>query len=102
MMAAFALPIPNALVESLDYDPETGKLFWKITRRNGFCGKEAWHRNKGPHGYIRVVFLKKHYLAHRIAWTKIHGAIPSGMEIDHKNGDRYDNRIANLRLANVK
>nr|WP_175479900.1 HNH endonuclease signature motif containing protein [Paracoccus homiensis] len=34
--------------------------------------------------------------AHRVAWAVIHGRWPNG-EIDHINGDRSDNRLANLR-----
>jgi hypothetical protein len=29
----------------------------------------------------------------------VHGAIDAGVEVDHKNGLRADNRIKNLRLA---
>lgn len=39
-----------------------------------------------------------HYAAHRLAWVYVHGIIPSNM-IDHINGDKDDNRIANLREA---
>lgn len=36
---------------------------------------------------------------HRFVWETNHGVIPIGMEIDHINGDRQDNRIENLRLV---
>ena len=36
--------------------------------------------------------------AHRLAWLYVHGVWPPH-EVDHINGDRSDNRIANLRLA---
>lgn len=37
-------------------------------------------------------------LAHRIVWEAFKGPIPNGLEINHKNSIRSDNRIANLEL----
>lgn len=37
--------------------------------------------------------------AHRVVWFIHNGIIPEGMEIDHINRDRLDNRIENLRLV---
>ena len=50
-------------------------------------------------GYVKVdVKGKKHYL-HRLLWEEVNGPIAEGMQIDHINGDRADNRLDNLRLA---
>lgn len=38
-------------------------------------------------------------LAHRLVWRVTHGPIPHGMTINHKNGDKSDNRPENLELA---
>ena len=38
-------------------------------------------------------------LEHRVLWIYFNGNIPSKMEIDHKDGNRLNNNLANLRLA---
>ena len=70
------------------YDPETGALTVNKT------GRIASGRNR--HGYILVQHKGTKFYAHRIAWLLSTGEWPSG-QIDHINGDRSDNRRANLR-----
>jgi hypothetical protein len=49
-------------------------------------------------GYFKIWVDYKRYPAHRLAWLYVHGQFPAG-DIDHKNHNRADCRIANLRLA---
>lgn len=49
-------------------------------------------------GYQVVSVGGKRYLAHRLAWFYVHGEWPDG-HIDHKDGDRLNNAISNLRIA---
>ena len=87
----------------LDYDPGTGVFRWKHRPdhpqkwNTKFVGRIAGTRIKG-HLAITVQFPGKYY-AHRLAWLHYYGKWPQD-EVDHINGVRDDNRIANLRAAN--
>ena len=50
-------------------------------------------------GYLQIQINRKIYRAHRLVWLMLNGPIPVGMEMDHINGIKDDNRIENLRLA---
>lgn len=50
-------------------------------------------------GYLVVSFNNRLCRVHRIIWEMHNGPIIDGMEIDHIDGDRKNNRIENLRLV---
>lgn len=52
--------------------------------------------NLNGNGYVYIKISGKSYRAHRLAWLYVNGSLPSN-PIDHINGIRHDNRIANLR-----
>lgn len=87
------------LRELLHYDPETGVFTWIASPRKSIAaGAEAGCVPKpGRKGkYIVITIDKSHHYAHRLAWLYVTGGWPTN-NIDHKNGDRFDNRFANLR-----
>lgn len=102
---------PEVLRQLLRYDPETGDIFW-MPRDAGFYSHpnrdslaKRWNAqfagraaliHVGEHGYRYGAVLGRKVKAHRAAWALHFGAWPRGV-IDHINGDRIDNRIANLR-----
>lgn len=51
------------------------------------------------YGYRQIKFKGSLELEHRLIWQIFNGPIPEGVEIDHINRVRTDNRIENLRLA---
>ena len=90
------------LLEALDYEPETGKFRWRHRADRSrywntrYAGKVTGCIGSGD--YLRIRFNGRLYAAHRFAWLYQTGEWPRH-EIDHVNGDRRDNRFANLREA---
>ncbi len=82
----------------VSYDPLTGLFVWIVAyRKPAFTGRAATHA--APNGYLRIKIGGRQMSAARLAYTLAVGPIPEGLEIDHINRIKDDNRIANLRLV---
>ena len=84
------------LRELLHYDPETGVFRWVARGHNTTSGTVAGYLHKK--GYQMIAIDGRQYRAHRLAWLYVHGFWPSD-QIDHIDGIRHNNHIANLRQA---
>lgn len=86
----------SRLRELLSYDPETGIFTWRVSRGKAIAGGAAGVLD--TNGYIRITVDGVLHSAHRLAWLHVTGNWPD-TQIDHRNLDRSDNRIDNLRHA---
>lgn len=98
-----AKPLPDQefLRDVLDYNADTGFLFWKDTeevRRTParVVGAQAFQA-KTAKGYYRGGLFGRNVMAHRVVWKWHHGTEPP--EIDHIDGNPSNNKIDNLRAA---
>lgn len=87
----------SRLREVASYTADTGVFIW-VSPASNRVKRGAVAGSKKSHGYIAINIDGKLYYAHRLAWMYVFVVMP-GLPIDHIDGDRHNNRIANLRLA---
>lgn len=81
------------------YEPSTGSLINRTDRGARAKAGEVAGNYGRKDGYVQVGFRGKSYGVHRIIWEMVNGPIPPGLDIDHINGVRNDNRLPNLRIV---
>ena len=84
---------------------------WRVAARRGnrwrgktqtiHCKQRRAEHTAGGYLQVRVTIdgVRIHALAHRLVWKHFRGEIPEGMQINHINGNKKDNRIENLEVV---
>jgi hypothetical protein len=92
--------VAHRATELLRYEPTTGLLYWKASPNNRkVSGSIAGTLTNN--GYLRVGIDGRQHSAHRLIWLLVHGEWPPAC-INHINGVKDDNRIANLEMITIQ
>lgn len=108
-MATKTLPDREYVCECLDYSPDRGIFQWRIRPAHHFSSARECARwntryagtfagSARTDGYLAIYINRSRFMAHRLAWLLAYGE-PVPLIIDHIDGHEWNNRIANLRLA---
>lgn len=94
------LPTQDELKTWLSYESRTGIFRWikNPLRGRRLIGNMAGTIRKRGYVFIKITGYGQ-LAAHRLAWIYCYGSLPAGMEIDHIDGNPFNNAIKNLRLA---
>lgn len=86
-------------LELFRYDYETGVLYWRWRVNNSVPKTLEAGRQRKSSGYLDVKVHGRLYLVHRIVMLMCYGFYGEGLEVDHINHIRNDNRLCNLRFV---
>lgn len=81
--------------ELFTLDEDTGDLYWKVQQGKARIGVKVGR--VAFNGYVTTSYKGKKMYAHRVVFLMVHGYLPKA--IDHIDGDKTNNRPANLRAA---
>jgi len=102
--------IADELRAMFDFDASAGVLVWRVRPVEHFADVRAWKIGNARYagtvagsinslGYRQIQIDGQKLAAHRLIWIYTNGPIPDGLQVDHINGVRSDNRLENLRLV---
>ena len=76
---------------------------WGLIKYKGKYLKGGLTYRNGVPKYIIIQLYKiGSFMAHKLVYECFYGLIPDGIQIDHINTIRFDNRISNLRAVTPK
>lgn len=81
------------------YDRETGVLYWRWRVSNRIPKTLEAGAQRNSDGYLSVQVHERRYLVHRIVMLMCYGFCGEGLDVDHINHVRNDNRLCNLRFV---
>lgn len=88
-------------IDGVIYSPDTGEWWRRVPPSQRHPDRKEHLRLIGgsrSKGYLEVWFHGRPYLAHRLAFLFVTGALPS-KNVDHRDGNPRNNAWANLREA---
>jgi len=102
-----------SLVDSSEWEIDAEGRVWRVAVRTGDRWNPGTFRlcacarrraeNRLPSGYLMVRVMVDGVrvvgLAHRLVWQHLHGNIPDGLVVNHRNGIKSDNRPDNLEVV---
>ena len=83
------------------------KSMWRNNQYETHIGeptiRKQW-KNRLNYWYVGLTFdgKQKQYRVNRLVWETFNGPIPEGMQVNHINEDKSDNRLENLNLMTSK
>ena len=92
-----ALPPASELWERFEYKPLTGELVHK--HRSGPSAAGSVVGTPIKNGYLKTSINKRQLYVHRLVVLWCTGQDPCFLDIDHKDRNRTNNRIWNLRAV---
>lgn len=81
---------------------DDGCIYNRVGRTNTRKWTFGTSQGKDENNYRRVRVEQKLRFVHRLVWEAFRGEIPEGMEIDHRDRNRSNNALSNLRLVDKK